>query len=115
MTNHQLAEVLFQLQTATRSINPSFSKALERATESILAEQSNVCTMERSALMKLKGFNGNNVGLIERLMRGECIESVFDAVPPAVRPTPKAGTGNSRGMSGALNLYNEFRSIMKGK
>lgn len=108
MDNQKLAELLFELQKATRSINSPFSKAIERAIMSSLACKKPISSMSRDEILKLTGFNDSNIDFVIRIMEGESIASVAQEV---VVVTPKGIV--KRGVTGPQNMYSEWKRTMK--
>lgn len=108
MENQKLAELLFELQQATRSVNSPFSKAIERAIMSTLDCNKLVSTLPRDEILKLSGFNNSNIDFVVRLIVGESVTSVAEEVPVV---TPKSAP--KRGVTGPQNMYTEWKRAMK--
>ncbi|MCK0505853.1 hypothetical protein [Aromatoleum anaerobium] len=108
MENQKLAELLFQLQQATRSINSPFSKAIERAIISTLDCKKPLSNLPRDEILKLSGFNTSNITFVDRIIGGESVAFVSEDVPVV---TPKEAL--KRGVTGPQNLYTEWKRTMK--
>ena len=108
MDNQKLAELLFELQQATRSINSPFSKAIERAIMSALDCKKPISSLSRDQILKLTGFNDSNIDFVIRIMEGESIASIAQAVFVV---SPKSGA--KRGVTGPQNMYSEWKRTMK--
>ena len=108
MDNAKIAELLFEFQLATRSVNSPFSKAIERAILVALEYQKPLTSLSRNEMLKLNGFNQSNIDLVIRIINGESVVSVAQDVSAVTQK------GSSpRGVTGPQNIYSEWKRTMK--